>query len=305
MDHPATLRAGSSRTVSRPAGNDREGEELVGAHVMVVADSAARQREATGAWLDAEIGRGAKIYYKGWFDPAAARRHWIGGPDGPRRGREALARGQIELCDFATVIERCGGTTAGLHRLQADEVARALDEGWPAVAMAQESPGRPMADETEAAEFAAQEGGYDALAAQWPLRVLCQLTTPAENDAAIWRSSMVHHAELSDARWSARSHEGAWHLSGELDAHVVHRFGGALVGALRAASASPDGPHLHVDVAGVSFLDVACARMLTLAAASAPRGQHIVVHGVSRLARRAIKAIGRPGSLELHGEEGS
>lgn len=80
----------------------------MGAHVMVVADSAARQREATSAWLDEEIGRGAKIYYKGWFDAAAAGRHWVGGPDGPRRGRDALARGQIELCDFATVIERCG-----------------------------------------------------------------------------------------------------------------------------------------------------------------------------------------------------
>jgi anti-anti-sigma regulatory factor len=277
----------------------------VGAHVMVVADSAARQREATGAWLDEEIGRGAKIYYKGWFEPSAAGRHWIGGPDGPRRGRDALARGQIELCDFPTVIERCGGTTAGLHRLQADEVARALDEGWPAVAMTQESPGRPMADEAEADEFAAQEGGYDVLAARWPLRVLCQLTTPAENDTAIWRSSAVHHAELRDGRWSARSEDGTWHVSGELDAHVVHRFGGALVGALRAAAASPDGPHLHVDLTRVSFLDVACARMLVLAAASAPSGQRVVVHGVSRLARRAIVAIGRPASLELHGEEGS
>lgn len=266
---------------------------------MLVADSESRQREATGAWLDEELGRGAKVYYKGWFDPAAPERHWISGPGGPRRGREALALGQIEMCDYGTVIERCGGTTAGLHRLLADEVTRAIDEGWPAVAMTQESPGRPMADEAEAAEFTAQESGYDTLVERYPLRVLCQLTTPAENDAAIWRSALVHHAMLADGRWSARTDTGRWRIEGELDAHVVRRFGGALVGALQEAADGVDGPHLHVDLARVSFLDIACARILTLAARSAPEGQHILVHGTSRIARRAVEAIGRPASLVL------
>lgn len=272
-------------------------------HLMIVADTERRQHELSATWLSDEIGQGAKVYVKGWFDPAEPERHWVAGPDGPRGGRAAIGLGQVELCDFPSVIERCGGTTEGLYRLQHDEVVRAMDEGWSSVAMLQESAGRPMADDAEAAEFAAQESGYDTLIERWPLRVLCQLTTPVENETAIWRSAAVHHARLVDGRWSARSEAGRWWVEGDLDAHVVHRFGGALVGALRRAAEAPDGPHLRIDLSAVSFLDIACARILGLAARSAPPGQELVVHGASRIVHRAVEAVGRPETLVLVDEE--
>lgn len=284
------------------------------AHLLFVADNERMQRAGTGAWLDRELARGAKVYYKGWIDPGTTiDRHWLAGPAGPRRGREAVASGQLEFCDFPTVIEHCGGTTAGLRRLQADEVSRAMDEGWPAVAMTQESAQRPMADDAEAAEFAVQERGYDELIRDWPLRVLCQLVTPAENDAAIWESAAVHHEWLVDGPWSAtgpvdesaapRRMPGVrWSVRGELDAWVARRFGGALAGALRRARESAAGPHLHVDLSEVTFMDVACARMLTLAARSMPSGQEVRAHGASRTVRRLLDAVERPRTLLVDDE---
>lgn len=289
------------------------------AHLLFVADSDRHQRAATSTWLEEELRRGAKIYYKGWLRHGhGPDRHWLSGPEGPRRGREAIASGQLEFCDFPTVIERCGGTTTGLHRLLTDEVTRAMDEGWPSVAMSQESARRPMGSDAEAAEFAEQERGYDVLIRSWPLRVLCQLTTTAENDAAVWESAAVHHGGVIDAGWSAEAGVPTavtagvvagprWAVRGELDAYAARRFGGALAGALRQARETRAGPHLLVDLARVEFMDVACAQMLALSARSAPSGQEIRVCGASRMTRRLLDAVERPRTLvvldELPDEE--
>lgn len=267
------------------------------AHLLQVADTDHAQRVGTAAWLDRELAFGAKVFYKGWLgDDNRIEKHWIAGPEASRRTREALRSGQLEFLDFPTLIDRCEGTTEGLHRLQAEELHRALGEGWPSVAMTQESSRRRLVDDVEVAEFARQEGGYDTLTADAPLRVLCQLTTAVENDVHVFESLGVHHRFVADVGWGALLEDGRWRLRGDLDAHVARRFGGALAGALRDKGTGAD---LHLDLADVGFVDVACAQLLVLAARSEPAGRRIVLHEPPRLLRRLLDVLGRPASVVI------
>lgn len=277
-----------------------------GTHRLLVADTDGHRRVRAGSWVGRELARGAKVYYKGWLDEGArAEQHWIVGPSGAPGAPDAFASGQLEFLDFPSVIERCGGTTEGLFKLQTDEVERALDEGWPSVAMSQESPHRPMVDEDEAAELAAQERGYDLLADRWPLSTLCQLTIDEENAAANWETAAVHYREISDVHWSSSHHGGCWQLRGALDAHVARRFSAAVYGALDEARRSPSGPDLHIDLAAVEFMDFACAQILLLNARSAAREQKIVLHRAGDFLRHLIIAAGRPRSVLFSDEAGA
>lgn len=274
-----------------------------GTHALLVADTDARRRTRTAAWVGRELARGSKVYYKGWLeDGAPPDRHWIVGPRGAPGGGDALDSGQLEFLDFPAVVERCGGTTDGLFELQDEECRRAVGAGWPSVAMSQESARRPMADEDEASEFAAQENGYDVLASRWPLTTLCQLTIDEENSRAAWEAAAVHFREITDEHWSSSYYGGCWQPRGELDTHVVLRFSAAIDGALRDALSSGDGPDLHVDLAAVEFMDFACAQVLMLTARSASRRQRVIVYRASPLLRHLIVAAGRPATL-LFGDE--
>ncbi len=159
-----------------------------GAHGLLVADTDRERRVGAAAWVDRQLTGGAKVYYKGWLDDGEdPRDHWIAGHGGAPSARGALATGQLEIMGFPEVVSICGGTTEGLHQLLHREVEQAItQQGWARVALSQESARRPMADETEAAEFAAQEAAYDDLARAWPVTTLCQLTLADENVAAIW-----------------------------------------------------------------------------------------------------------------------
>lgn len=271
------------------------------AHALQVADTDHAQRVGAAAWVDRELAFGAKVYYKGWLgDDGRVEKHWIAGPEGTRRTREALRSGQLEFLDLPTLIDRCAaaadGFTAGLHRIQAEELDRALADGWPSVAMTQESPRRELADDAEVAEFARQEGGYDALVARAPLRVLCQLTTAVENEVHVFESLGVHHRHVLDVGWGVALSEGRWRLRGDLDAHVARRFGGALAGALREKATGAD---LHIDLTDVGFVDVACAQLLVHAARAEPECRRIVLHDPPRLLRRLLDVLQRPASLEI------
>jgi anti-anti-sigma regulatory factor len=269
------------------------------AHLLQVADNDHAQRVGTAAWLDRELSFGAKVFYKGWLgDAGRVEKHWIAGPEASRRTREAVRSGQLEFLDFPELIARCesggDGLTAGLHRIQNEELDRALGEGWPSVAMTQESSRRELADDAEAVDFARQEGGYDTLAARAPLRVLCQLTTSVENERHVFESLGVHHRYVADVGWGAALEDGRWWLSGDLDAHVAKRFGGALAGALREKATGGD---LEIDLSEVGFVDVACAQLLVLAARAEPDGRRIVLHDPPRLLRRLLDVLGRPTSI--------
>lgn len=275
-----------------------------GTHGLLVADTDVDRRTRTAAWVGRELARGSKVYYKGWLDDGAPPdRHWIAGPRGAPGGGAALASGQLEFLDFPAVVQRCGGTTEGLFQLQDDECRRAVGDGWPSVAMSQESAHRPMADDDEAVEFAAQEQGYDVLATRWPLVTLCQLTVEEENRRAAWESAAVHFREITDVHWSSTFYDGCWQPRGELDAHVVARFGAALEGALRDALQAADGPDLHVDLAAVEFMDFACAQVLMLNARSASQRQRVMVHRAPPIVRHMIVAAGRPATLVFDDEE--
>lgn len=271
------------------------------AHALQVADTDHAQRVGAAAWVDRELAFGAKVYYKGWLgEDGRVEKHWIAGPEGTRRTREALRSGQLEFLDLPTLIDRCAaaadGFTAGLHRIQVEELDRALADGWPSVAMTQESPRRELADDAEVAEFARQEGGYDALVARAPLRVLCQLTTAVENEVHVFESLGVHHRHVLDVGWGVALSDGRWRLRGDLDAHVARRFGGALAGALREKATGAD---LHIDLTDVGFVDVACAQLLVHAARAEPECRRIVLHDPPRLLRRLLDVLQRPASLEV------
>ncbi|HEY2192737.1 MAG TPA: STAS domain-containing protein [Actinomycetospora sp.] len=271
------------------------------AHALHVADNEHAQRVGTAAWVDRELAFGAKVYYKGWLgDDGRVEKHWIAGPEGTRRTREALRSGQLEFLDFPTLIERCAeapeGLTAGLHRIQAEELDRALAEGWPSVAMTQESSRRELADDAEVAEFARQEGGYDTLVGRAPLRVLCQLNSWVENEVHVFESLGVHHRRVVDVGWDVALEDGRWRLRGDLDAHVARRFGGALAGALREKVTGGD---LHMDLTEVGFVDVACAQLLVHAARAEPECRRIVLHDPPRLLRRLLDVLQRPASIEI------
>lgn len=281
----------SVRFAEPPVGGDPR-------HTLLVADAVDHVRRGTAAWVERELAHGSKVFYKGWLsDGRRPEQHWLAGPAGPRGARDALASGQLEFLDFPTVVARTGGTAEGVIALFRDEVERALDDRWPTVALSQESPGLPMADAAQVGDYAAWEAGFDVLTERWPVRVLCQLTVPHENDTAQWETVAVHHRDLVDGVWSAGVGAGRWQPRGDLDAHVARRFGAAVHGALRAARAHEDGPDLHVDLSAVEFMDVACAEILMLAARSAPAGQQVVLHDGQRFLRRLFDAVGRPASV--------
>jgi anti-anti-sigma regulatory factor len=270
-----------------------------GTHLLLVCDTEAAQRARAAGWLEEQLTDGAKVFYKarprGWDggDPG-----WLLGAGGAPRAPRALATGQLEILDFAAVVDVAGGTTAGLHRLLTDEAARGLAEGWPRVAMCQESPGRAMADDAEIAEFTAQEACYDQLGAQWPVTTLCQLTLDWESPAALWETAALHCGGILDTHWGASWAAGHWQLRGELDITAVPRFAAALHGALRARRDAGGDPTLHIDASGIEFFDLACAQTVMLAAHAAARRQLIVVHHGDAL-RDAIAVVGQPRTLRF------
>jgi anti-anti-sigma regulatory factor len=269
-------------------------------HTLNVADAVDQGRRGTASWVERELAHGSKVFYKGWVpDGRRPDQHWITGPAGPRGARDALASGQLEFLDFPTVVERSGATADGVIKLYRDEVERALDDHWPTVAMTQESPGLPMADNADlVSQYITWEAGFDALTEQWPVRLLCQLSVPDESETAIWETVAVHHHDVVDGFWSATADDtGLWTPRGDLDAHVARRFGAAVHGALRAARRREDCVDLHVDLSAIDFMDVACAQILMLAARSAPSGQQMVLHGGPRFLRRLFDAVGRPMSV--------
>lgn len=273
-------------------------------HTLLVTDGADQGRRGAASWVEQELSLGSKVYYKGWLPEGhRADQHWIAGPAGPRGARDALTTGQLEFLDFPTLVERSGATADGVLAVYRGEVERAIDDLWPTVAMTQESPELPMADDVDlVAEYARWEAGFDDLCERWPVRMLCQLCVAAESERSVWETVAVHHRDIVDGFWSATADDGHWQPRGDLDAHVARRFGAAVHGALRTARDGEHGPDLHLDLSGVDFMDVACAEILMLAARSAPADQHVVLHGGSRFLRRLFDAVGRPPTVIEGGE---
>ena len=138
-----------------------------GAHGLLVAETDRERRVRATAWVERQLGSGAKVLYHGRSDPGAE--HWLTGSLGSRHTARARESGQLELLDLDESLERSGGTVRGWHELAAGRVLRALHQGWPRVALTQESPHRPVeetaaADAEGAAQYAAAEAGYDDFA---------------------------------------------------------------------------------------------------------------------------------------------
>lgn len=275
---------------------------IPGDHTLLVSETELHRRAGVGRWVTAELSGGAKVIYIGRLPIGAstADTHWLAGPSGPRVTREALGSGQMVFVDLPTVLARTGGRAAELLALQSDAVRVALDEGWERVSMSAESPYRPVAD-GGVEELLAHERGLGDLVEKLPLRALCQLAADTEDDRAVWATVGVHHSDLVDETWSATTVRGVWTPVGELDAHVAQRFGAGLHAALEEAERRhPHPDDLHVDLEGVEFLDVACARLILLTARSTAPEARVVLHRPSRAVRRLIDDVeerGRPRTL--------
>ena len=275
---------------------------MPGEHTLLVSESELHRRARVTRWVTGELADGAKVIYMGRLPAGASSTdgHWLAGPSGPRGTREALGSGQMIFVDLPAVIGRTGGRAAELLALQTDAVLDALDEGWGRVAMSAESPHRPMG-EGGPGELVAHERGLGDLVDELPLRALCQLSADTEDDRAVWETVGVHHGDLVDETWSATTVRGVWTPVGELDAHVARRFGAGLHAALEESEhRHPHPDDLHVDLAGVEFLDVACARLILLTARSTAPGARVVLHRPSRAVRRLIDDVeerGRPRTL--------
>lgn len=272
--------------------------EEPGAHRLLVADTDDQRRTRAAAWVAHQLARGTKIYYKGRLPEGhQPHQHWLTGPTGAPGAHHALTTGQLEFLDFPTVLQRSHGTTEGLRQLLTDECERAIADGWPTIAMSQESPHHPMTDTTDTTGFTDQEHTFDTLATHWPLTTLCQLTTTEETPTATWETNALHYRHITDVHWSGHYHHHRWHLHGALDAHIAMRFSAALCGALAAARSSPRGPDLHIDLSAVDLVDFACAQVLVLNGVSASHRQRVVLHHATSFVRHTIIAAGRTRTL--------
>lgn len=273
-----------------------------GAHTLLVSESEVHRRAGVTRWLARQLGAGAKVIYTGRLPAAGSsgEKHWLTGPSGPRGTHEALSSGQLVLVDLEAVVAETGGRAIELLQMQADATLHALDEGWPRVALSAESAHRAM-DEGEAEQIVAHERGLGNLVDELPLRALCQLAADTEKDTAVWEVVGVHHSDLVDETWSATTIDGVWTPAGDLGPHVARRFGAGLHAALvEAEQRHPHPDDLHVDLADVDFLDVACARLLLLTARSTTGGARVVLHHPSRAVRRLVDDVeerGRPRTL--------
>ena len=169
-----------------------------------------------------------------------------------------------------------------VHRLAVDPefrgfgIATALMEE--AEALAFEDGVSILRVDTSVQNAATQTLNGSAVLGNVTLTVECWSETGFEPTAA-------HHYEF---------HDGRWRIHGDLDAHVASRFGGALAGALRDKVTGDD---LHIDLAEVGFVDVACAQLLVHAARAEPESRRVVLHEPPRLLRRLLDVLQRPVSL--------
>lgn len=277
--------------VRRPAGSR--------AHTLLWAHTDALRRGAA-AWVDHELASGSKVYYKGWLpDDRLDRDHWLLADPARSTTADALRRGQLEVMGFPAVIERCGGTTEGLHRLQEQELRAALGSGWSTVAMTQETTYRELGTDAEIAEFTAQEHGYDRLARLWPLNTLCQLWVDVEREVAITESLAVHHRDLVGQAWSTSTVAGRWHVVGELDLAERGRFRAALRGHLDVSRRD-----VHLDLGRVTFMDASCAQVLVEASDHRGVGARFVLHRTPPLVAELLALVGAgPGVTVLSGSD--
>ncbi len=237
------------------------------------------------SWVDHELAAGSKVLYKGWFLANEADRWgWLG--HGARA--DARARGQLEMASLASMLERCQGTTEELWQLQRREVEDALREGWPSVAMTQESTHRRLDDGAGIAEFSRRERGYDRLALLWPLKTLCQLSLGEERAVAVEESLVVHHRDIVASTWTTSVVAGRWQVAGELDVAERDRFRAAVRGALLACM----NRDVHIDLGAVRFLDSSCAEVLIDAARATVPRHRFVLHRTPALAAEMLALLG-------------
>src|SRR5262245_28316408 len=109
-------------TTGQAARDPRMSRWLVGPHTSLVYGSSVLERIRTGAWIDGELAKGRKVFYR----YVSAEDH-----DGlvSLVGQDVLDTGRVEAIDVSDCLVQTGGDLAALRDWHHDLLARALGKG--------------------------------------------------------------------------------------------------------------------------------------------------------------------------------
>ena len=256
-------------------------------HLALVYDSEELRRAGVAAWVRRGLDLAAKILY---IEPAheSADRGLVGvlkenGVD----VEAALERGQLEVFSADEDVYR--------PDWQASVVEEALAAGYGSVRWSGEATTAWSVMSPSAHAGTEQEA--DELCRSGAVSILCQY--PAAVTPATWQSAFKTHAGgLTDAVLWVRQAVGGVALTGEVDASNAR----TLTAALLAIVAWAAGTELVLDLAGLTFMDLAGARAL-LGGTAAYRmgGGRVRIREPQRQVATVLTAVGVDGSCRIEG----
>ncbi len=281
-DHPP---AGLGHDGARPAQHADSGEHLCSFH-----SSEDEQRQLATAFVAGALGAGDRVVYFANEHPPAAI-----GPLLAMDGIDVAApmrSGQLDVLDFAVLCDPPGkpdlATALAVYRAEAD---RSRAAGYPGVRVA-----------VEMGDFATKLGSLEAVAS-WEnaaghlfddagITGLCQYNARRFDEAAR-RCIAAEHAGIAVddgtlplATFSAAQEPGVLLVAGELDMTTAPAFGRALRG--RAAVS----PEVQVDLAAVTFADVAGLRTVFEVAHELSSDSLVVLRRTPAGLRRILDLLG-------------
>lgn len=130
------------------------------------------------------------------------------------------------------------------------------------------------------------EAAMERLTRTLPVSVLCQYARRALLAHALRTIVAMHPDGVQDALLSAEAATTALRIAGEVDRENVDVF----AAVLDAASAAAPSENVHLDLAGLSFIDVAGARALVRTAQSLGE-RALVLNGAPPVLRRVLEIV--------------
>lgn len=266
------------------------------AHALLVHADEQRRRDQVADWLTRALTSGEKVLYK----PArtavevTSEQSWIIESGCVSGAAEARASGQLDLIDPAGIFE----ATGGMHRALLDYhillIEQAMDEGYPRVAMSAEAPAlHAMAPDS--VELLELERGINQLTQRYPMHALCQYDVSTVDPGFLGQMVQLHYRNITDAIWRVRWQDGRLHFRGELDASNRERF----TMVLDSIIGETEGGDLHLDLAGLRFIDTDSATVIIDRAARMSEVATVVVYSPSATLRQILATLGSAAGIRM------